>query len=292
MLLNGYSSGAALIGAGAAGGFAAGFTGAALGGANLEQAAKAGLVSGFSGALYGAAGTVGAPNDYSRYAAHAGAGCVSAVASGGQCGSGAAAAVLGKWVTNSTSNWGAGIAQGAAAVVAGGVGSVIAGGKFENGARTAAFGYLFNYLSVSSRARSTVNAMRAKSSEFAAALDALEKSPINFSIDIGSDLSAASNGGIMRPSGGNWLIEINSAQVDRHQYVSEGGRWYPFSSDQVTAHEVGHALQVAKGAHNSDWLNGGRAATVFENKVMQQIYQYHIPRSESRHHDGRVNPYR
>lgn len=31
-------------------------------------------------------------------------------------------------------------------VVAGGVGSVIAGGKFENGATTAAFGYLFNAL--------------------------------------------------------------------------------------------------------------------------------------------------
>jgi cell wall-associated NlpC family hydrolase len=30
--------------------------------------------------------------------------------------------------------------------VAGGVGSVIAGGKFANGAETAAFGYLFNYL--------------------------------------------------------------------------------------------------------------------------------------------------
>jgi hypothetical protein len=37
--------------------------------------------------------------------------------------------------------------QFAATVVAGGVGSVIAGGKFENGAQTAAFGYLFNHLS-------------------------------------------------------------------------------------------------------------------------------------------------
>jgi hypothetical protein len=34
----------------------------------------------------------------------------------------------------------------AATMVAGGVGSVIAGGKFENGAKTAAFGYLFNAL--------------------------------------------------------------------------------------------------------------------------------------------------
>jgi hypothetical protein len=38
------------------------------------------------------------------------------------------------------------IARGVATAIAGGVGSVIAGGKFENGAVTAAFGYLFNEL--------------------------------------------------------------------------------------------------------------------------------------------------
>jgi hypothetical protein len=38
------------------------------------------------------------------------------------------------------------LAKGIAATVAGGVGSVITGGKFENGAATAAFGYLFNHM--------------------------------------------------------------------------------------------------------------------------------------------------
>jgi hypothetical protein len=96
----------------------------------------------------GGAGTEGA-NSLSRYAAHAGAGCVSSVAGGGNCGQGAASAVFGKFTTNQIVGVGgdspsAMIARGVATAVAGGVGSTIAGGKFENGATTAAFGYLFN----------------------------------------------------------------------------------------------------------------------------------------------------
>ncbi len=87
------------------------------------------------------------------YVAHAGVGCVSSVAGGGQCGQGAASAVFGKYTTVQIGA-SLGVQSGefngyqfAATVVAGGVGSVIAGGKFENGAQTAAFGYLFNFLS-------------------------------------------------------------------------------------------------------------------------------------------------
>jgi RHS repeat-associated protein len=131
-----------------AGGAAGGFVGAAMGGANFEQSLKGGIIGGLSGALFFGAGQVGTlPTDYSRYAAHAAAGCVSSVAGGGKCGSGATAAVFGKWATNATANWEVGIAQGTAAVVAGGVGSVIGGGKFQNGAVTAAYGYLFNQAS-------------------------------------------------------------------------------------------------------------------------------------------------
>jgi hypothetical protein len=82
------------------------------------------------------------------YAAHAGVGCASSVASGGNCGQGAAAAVFGKYASvtiGGTPGQFNGY-QMAATMVAGGVGSVIAGGKFENGAKTAAFGYLFNQL--------------------------------------------------------------------------------------------------------------------------------------------------
>jgi hypothetical protein len=124
--------------AGAAGGFAAGV----LSSGTLEgglQGALTGGAFGFVGGTW-AAGTPG------NYAGHAVVGCVSSVAGGGQCGSGAASAVFGKFATNATSSLGAGVAHFTATVVAGGVGSVIAGGKFENGAKTAAYGYLFNQL--------------------------------------------------------------------------------------------------------------------------------------------------
>jgi hypothetical protein len=59
--------------------------------------------------------------------------------------------VFGKFTTNAVAGMGgdspsAMIARGVATSIAGGVGSTIAGGKFENGAVTAAFGYLFNEL--------------------------------------------------------------------------------------------------------------------------------------------------
>jgi len=60
--------------------------------------------------------------------------------SGNGCGRGAASAVVGKAATNYTQG------NPIAAVVAGGTASVIGGGKFENGATTAAFGYLFNQM--------------------------------------------------------------------------------------------------------------------------------------------------
>jgi RHS repeat-associated protein len=82
-----------------------------------------------------------ADNSWARYGAHAAAGCVT---SAGRCSQGAVAAMFGKWATNQTADWGLGVAQFSAAVVAGGVGSVIAGGKFTNGARTGAYGYLYN----------------------------------------------------------------------------------------------------------------------------------------------------
>jgi len=124
--------------AGAAGGFVAG----AISTGNANGAMQGAL----SGGLFGAACSVGADSSIQRYVAHAAAGCVSAVAGSGRCGSGAAAAVFGKYATNVTGGITDPIARGVVASVAGGVGSMIAGGKFENGAVTAAYGYLFNEL--------------------------------------------------------------------------------------------------------------------------------------------------
>lgn len=113
----------------------------------------------FTGALFAAAGFAGtgegisakvASESTARYIAHAAAGCVSAEVGGEKCGTGAVAAVFGKYATNTigdSSFLSSDLARGVASTVAGGVGSVIAGGKFENGAVTAAFGYLFNRMS-------------------------------------------------------------------------------------------------------------------------------------------------
>lgn len=121
-------------------------------GASLEDAAKVGAKSGATAWLFYQAGDIYQQNHGWGYAAHAGVGCVTSVADGGKCGPGAASAVFGKYtsvgIEGMTSNQ---FAAGLATAVAGGVGSVIAGGKFENGAKTAAYGYLFNQLAHSSR---------------------------------------------------------------------------------------------------------------------------------------------
>jgi RHS repeat-associated protein len=127
-----------------------GAVGAALNGGNLEQVLKGAVIGGLSGALFYGAGNIG--ESYGKYgaahyAAHAIAGCVSSVAGGGQCGSGAASSLVGLGVTDATSgrSWNT-ITRGIAVSVAGGVSSMITGGSFESGVRTAAYGYLFNSL--------------------------------------------------------------------------------------------------------------------------------------------------
>jgi RHS repeat-associated protein len=139
-------------------------------GGSVGQAVKAGLISwgtaeGFNWAAGQSPAGVSPTSDAAaqsleRYAAHAAVGCASAVASGGQCGQGAASAVFGKFATNQIGRgegWlQADVAKGVASSIAGGVGSVIAGGKFENGAVTAAFGYLFNELLHSGDRRSAM----------------------------------------------------------------------------------------------------------------------------------------
>jgi hypothetical protein len=76
-------------------------------------------------------------------AGHAAVGCLSSVASGGQCGPGALSAAAGAGVSPVALQAGL-IAGTTISGLAGGLASLAGGGKFENGAVTAAFGYLFN----------------------------------------------------------------------------------------------------------------------------------------------------
>ena len=108
--------------------------------------ARAAAVGALSGGLFAGVGASFSAGSTGSYLGHAAVGCITSVAGGGACGSGAASALFGKFTTVQTQDWGTGIAQFTAATVSGGVGSVIAGGKFQNGAVTAAYGYLFNQL--------------------------------------------------------------------------------------------------------------------------------------------------
>lgn len=77
---------------------------------------------------------------------HAAVGCISGAMSGATCGRGALSAAAGAAWTN---YYGYKIEDKALGLlttsIVGGTASVLGGGKFDNGAQTAAFGYLFNY---------------------------------------------------------------------------------------------------------------------------------------------------
>src|SRR5207244_12928388 len=127
---------------------AGGFTGSLIAsGGDVGAALKGGAIGGVTAGLFNIAGGIGnEANSLSRYAAHAGAGCVGGMLQGNGCARGAASAVLAKYVTNMTKGWDEAY-QASASIVAGGTLSVITGGKFENGAVNAAFAYLYNFLS-------------------------------------------------------------------------------------------------------------------------------------------------
>ena len=114
-------------------------------GASAGDAVRVGVRAGVEAYLFQLAGQVPGDTSAGRYLAHAAVGCVSSLSSGGGaegCARSAAAAVVGKYVTNH-SNFGL-VGNGIAAMVSGGVTSQMIGGTFANGAQTAAYGYLFN----------------------------------------------------------------------------------------------------------------------------------------------------
>jgi len=145
------SANAAAIGelAGAvAGGFAAG----GIQGGNVQSA----VAGAMSASIFFAAGSIAGAaaadqivgfgrGGIGRVALHAGAGCFTGAAMGGSCGKQAVAGgfseLAGPIVDRASTNVAFGVV---AHAVAGGLGSMVAGGRFENGAITGAFGYLFN----------------------------------------------------------------------------------------------------------------------------------------------------
>ena len=153
------------------------------------DALRAGAIAYVSTSAFQAAGSLGGGS----YWAHAAAGCVSAAAGGGNCGRGAVLAVFGKFATIELGISGSGlqydVANGAIAITAGGIGSVIAGGKFENGAVTAAYGYLFNQLSQAGRAAAGAGSSGGQGGVTVQAQNALAVKVDQFFSDVGDQLS-------------------------------------------------------------------------------------------------------
>jgi hypothetical protein len=125
----------AAIGGGAAAGFTSGLI---MSDGNMNSAFRGGLSGAITGGIFSAIGSNFSGGTPGSYAAHAGAGCLSAVMSGGKCGQGAVSQLFSKYATV---EWHANYLT---AAIVGGTVSAIGGGKFGNGAITGAFGYLFN----------------------------------------------------------------------------------------------------------------------------------------------------
>lgn len=110
---------------------------------SMSAAYKAGITSYATAIAFNVVGDL-APvgsSPFMNAVGHAAVGCASAAAGGGDCGKGAAGAFVGALGTNYGGEFGASLPG---AALAGGLGSMAAGGKFEDGAATAAMGYLFN----------------------------------------------------------------------------------------------------------------------------------------------------
>lgn len=115
---------------------------------SLTAGYRAGAITEGTALAFHAVGIYLAPDGLGGTAAnlagHAIVGCASSAASGGQCGSGAAAGFVGDVFTLGAARFGV-EPQFAASVAGGGFASLIVGGGFANGAVTGAFGFLFNY---------------------------------------------------------------------------------------------------------------------------------------------------
>lgn len=134
-----------------------------LSGGNLGSMLKSAAIAGATAFAFDVVGTVtlgpahasptiGSNAYFANVAGHAGVGCLSSVASGGSCQSGAMSGAVGAAASplvrdvfpNPKGNTGDLIGGTAASGVVGGFASLAGGGKFENGAVTAAFGYMYN----------------------------------------------------------------------------------------------------------------------------------------------------
>jgi RHS repeat-associated protein len=125
---------------------------AVIAGATAFAFAEIGTLTGFHGVPLSQINASNISNFAANIAGHAAIGCLSAVASGGKCEAGAISAAAGaasaplvlEAFPDASTNTVQRLEGSAVSGVVGGLASLAGGGKFEDGAVTAAFGYLFN----------------------------------------------------------------------------------------------------------------------------------------------------
>jgi hypothetical protein len=125
---------------------------AAIAGATALAFYEVGSVTGFHLPTLATLNSQNVANFAANIAGHAAIGCLSAVASGGRCEAGAisaaagaaAAPLVGEIFEHPDTDIGDRLGGSAVSGVVGGLAAIAGGGKFEDGAITAAFGYLFN----------------------------------------------------------------------------------------------------------------------------------------------------
>ena len=191
--------------------------------------------------------------------------------------------MFGKFATNNI-KFGGDVANGVAAAVAGGVGSVIAGGKFENGAVTAAFGYLFNYLAHSQAAGPYVERLRAGSSQARGILDAMAADPnTTYYIDVGSVPESAGGGTtqIQQPSLSLWdrfmgrsapsaTVIMTVDMSPKVQFTGTNGQSFMPSTERLLGHELGHGYTYLSGGYMG-YRSNYDAAIGYENTIARQL---------------------
>ena len=146
----------------------------------------------------------------------------------------------GSWGDNNLNNF----TRGVAVSMAGGLASKLAGGKFDNGATTAAFGYLFNYLSDKT---GVLDKLAGKSQFSASGIARLKASETTYTVVFDENFRGDDGGpaGTRPNNDGSVTVIVNPKTAGDWEYRSAKGHWTTVTVEQVIAHEVlGHALII------------------------------------------------
>jgi hypothetical protein len=207
---------------------------------------------------------------------HAAVGCLSAVASGGQCGPGAIAAAAGAAASplvnqefpNARTDLSQRLGGSALTGVVGGLAAIAGGGKFLNGAVTAAFGYLSNSAAGALRGWGIGSAAGA----WAGGLLGLETGPADAAIVVGARWAGGSIGAMI----GDWLtgpnVVMNSGEappdvkgltdhgwermqedgISGTELNDRGGDWQKMPQEDGSTKWVGQSLTIV--LNHDNWL--------------------------------------